>query len=503
MDEDQSLTTHKQCVACKEEILMEALVCPKCRSKQKPPKWEKILISIKWIGGITALISLIIGVRQVSGIVKDWKERDESVRQIVTASKMLVEMKDYQAAWQLSKNATKLAPSSKDAFIQHVDVAMSFIRNIRAQKGDRTYTEIIDPLIMTLSQAAGDENNDRSAAALAHIGWANFWRLKDKKADYEVEEYLLKALEYSPENTYGNLFRGLWLLDIQYEGEYMRFKDDKDKLTDAMSHFRKALEVGENPTFVNELIISSLTGTSVYGADVEAIKIANEWRIQDVVPVEESERKSTFNRLLGEFKYLYRNQLSEGSFLPRLNSELSNQEIIDTYLWVLEGSENDTYINAKFLNLGLISEAGNDLKGAFYYNIKALNIHEEFYRNYGSYAANALCRLVVKCLEDKSKESDIPITDVIEIHVVESDQLPFGFKIGIMGSVMSVFKVSNGLAIRSGFEVGDLLLMVDNEPLKDESMFYRIMRDLISGNRPYANLLILREGKLLKYRFKI
>ena len=63
MDQDQ-----KHCAACQEIIMEGALVCPKCRSPQQPQRWGTFFSVLKWIGGFTAIISVIIGVKQISGI---------------------------------------------------------------------------------------------------------------------------------------------------------------------------------------------------------------------------------------------------------------------------------------------------------------------------------------------------------------------------------------------------------------------------------------------------
>ena len=490
MGEQNSSPIQKQCIACRESIVADALICPKCRSPQKPQRWANTLSILKWIGGLTAIISLVIGVKQVSGIVKEWKERDKAVNQIVVASKMLVEMRDYQAAWEISKKATIVAPSSKKAFDQQVDVGLAWIRDIHRQKGKKTYSEIIDPLILTLSQGAGDANPNRAATVLAHIGWANFWRLRDEKAKYEIETYFSHAIKHNPEDTYANLFKGYWLLNIHYKGK--RKKDGKSRLSDAMAHFSKAVKTNKNTHFVNEWMISALTGSNVPGADVEAIKIANEWRKQNIVSFEQY--KSTPYWLLEEFEYLYRQQLSKGTFLPRLMSELSVQEIKDTYLWLLNQNERKDWDIPKIFYLGLMSEAGGDLKSA-YDNYVEVFTDEEFLRNYGSYARAALCRLLVKILDNEGTTTEVQIPNTVEKTIVFDDQYRFETDRNLF-----ITKLSGGASNDDGLMIGDNLLMIDKEPIVSFPKIDQIRQDVLSGKRAYADLLILRESKLIYYR---
>ena len=143
MAEQDSSSIRIPCIACRENILPDALICPKCRSRQNPQRLATLLSFVKWIGGVTAVISLIIGVKQISGIVKDWKERDDAVRQIIVASNLLVETRDYQLSWKIAKKAITIAPGSQKAFNQQVDIAMAWLRDIWRHKNKKTFSEIL------------------------------------------------------------------------------------------------------------------------------------------------------------------------------------------------------------------------------------------------------------------------------------------------------------------------------------------------------------------------
>ncbi len=118
MNEKDSTQIQKRCIACREKIAAGASICPKCRSTQKIQWWSNLLAAFKWIGGFTALISLIIGVKQVGSILTQWKETDKTIKDIVTSSEMLVEMKDYQTAWKINQKATSIDAGSNIVFNQ-------------------------------------------------------------------------------------------------------------------------------------------------------------------------------------------------------------------------------------------------------------------------------------------------------------------------------------------------------------------------------------------------
>ena len=501
MIEQDSSPIHKQCIACRENILPDALICPKCRSHQKPRRWITLLLVVKWIGGVTAVISLIIGVKQISGIVKDWKDRDKAVHQIIVSSTMLVNMRDYQAAWQIAKKATALAPSSQKAFDQQVDVALAWLKDIWVQKEEKTYSEIIDPLILTLSQGAGDDNPNRAAKILSHIGWANALRLKDKKVHYEVERYLIQALKYNPESTYANLFRGYWLLS-----KYNKNEDNKNKLSDSMAHFAKALNNGENSHFVNKWYVYALTGSYVIGADVEAFKIANAWRKQKHVPVEQSDIKNVLGTLHWDF-YSLNDQLPEKGFPRRLIKELSFQDIRDTYLWLLSEGESDRRVSQdlrSIMNLGHIAEAADELETAYDYYVELLNKAKGSSSGYQETVGICLCRILTKCLEKGVTLPGVQSPDTFASTIVLNGQEKFGFTLhSTVGN--DITELYEGPAKKGGLIIGDILLKIDNDPLEGMGRYRyakldQIRQDIISGKIPYADLFILREKKIICYR---
>ena len=474
-----------------------ALVCPKCRSPQQPQRWGTFFSVLKWIGGFTAIISLIIGVKQISGIVQEWQERDESVNQIVTASRMLMDMKDYRAAWEIVQKATTIAPSSQKAFDQQVDVAMAWLRDLWVQKGEKSYSEIIDPLILTLSQGAGDENPKRSAEVLAHIGWANYWRDKDKKAHYEIDGYFTRALEYNPDDTYANLFRGFWLLQ-----KYGKNENEKNLLADAMTHFSKAHASDVNPYFVNEWVIRALTQSSVTGADVEVIKIANAWRKQKEVQLETSEREAVLYEMLDEFDATFRSQLSDGSFLPRLISALSVQVIRDTYLWLFNQVENKRshWDLAKTFHLGLMSEAEGKYNSAHANYIELLDEVRGTVSGYRRQARIALHRVMLKCMQNEAPACEGLIPGTITNTIFLNGQTMLGIDLEHTG--MHLKKIIDGPAKQGGLLLGDIFLMIDNAPLLDSDQLDSPKKEIISGTRTSFDLLILRERNILKYRIE-
>ena len=75
----------KACIACFEAIHAEARLCPHCRSPQKVRKWQAAGSFLKWVGGITAVISLVIGTYRINELYQSWRERAETVQEFLRA----------------------------------------------------------------------------------------------------------------------------------------------------------------------------------------------------------------------------------------------------------------------------------------------------------------------------------------------------------------------------------------------------------------------------------
>ena len=147
------------------------------------------------------------------------------------------------------------------------------------------------------------------------------------------------------------------------KNKYNRNKENKDKLSDAMDHFAKALKTGEDSPFVNKWYLYALADSTVIGADVEAFKIANEWRKQKHIPLAQSEIQGVLGKLHWDF-YSLDHRLPESGFPHRLIMKVPFQDIRDTYLWLLKTGRSDERVSQdlrSIKNLGHLAEAAGEL----------------------------------------------------------------------------------------------------------------------------------------------
>lgn len=494
MDEQDSTPTKKKCIACREIIAVDASICPKCRSSQRILWQTKLITVFKWIGGFTALISLIIGVIQVSEILIQWKRTDKTVEEMVSSSKLLLEMNDYPAAWKIIQKATSIDPGSPDAFYQQINIAMNWIRNIWLQENMKEYVPKIEPLILTLSQGVGIKDPKRSASIFAHIGWANILRLKSGRGKYEIDSYLERALNLNPNDVYALMFKGYWLLMKD------TVNDNNDPVSEAIELFNKALKTNKNDQFVRDWSIIALTESNIRNTDLEAFILVNNWRKEGLNPGAYLFKKYIVNKLLN-----FDLNLSERSFIKRIMQKLPVDDIRDTYLWIVNEnlSQLQNLTRKTKLNLGILYEANGDLIPAFKYYASA---------SYSDYPTG--CRdcprfkleRITKELLDTNKDNFLKLfpkkcegtltlsIDTDERKILSSNGITIYYD-----SVFAVYDLRDGPAKNTGFMIGDIILLVDNI-LLDQSNYNKILQDVFLGNKLYSTIFVIRQDNFLCYR---
>ncbi|MCP4673656.1 MAG: hypothetical protein GY857_20405, partial [Desulfobacula sp.] len=265
-------------------------------------------------------------------------------------------------------------------------------------------------------------------------------------------------------------------------------------------HFSKALKTGENPYFVNKWCIIALRRSNVDGAGEEAVKIVNEWRKQKKIPLEPSQQKSILGIVLEQFsRYDYKSP--EKTFLPRLITLLPAREIKETYLWLIEQSGRQENERLILYRLGLISEVDGDFQTAFNHYIEIIERLKTSNRgHYPLLGKKALCRLLTKGLKKEVIFSNVQIMDIPKNIIALGDTIEMGMTFARNNS-LSIGSINEGSAKKGGLMIGDNFLMIDNVLFESRYKFNKILKDIVSENRSYADLFLLRDGKIISYRF--
>lgn len=212
----------------------------------------------KWVGAITAVLSLLFGVQKLVQTVAENNDRQRQIEELSEVARTQQQAGDYAGAWGSLESALKSAESGGtlarmigqlDAKTLEVrsareDLAMEWLRNIRVS-GGQTFSDIVAKLLPSLSQGAASAQGARKADLLAHTGWAYFLRNRDSGGDTDPQRLYERALQADPSNPYAHAFSGHWLLWSRGSAET------------AQQHFAAALASGREKPFVRTMQLAA------------------------------------------------------------------------------------------------------------------------------------------------------------------------------------------------------------------------------------------------------
>lgn len=234
---------------------------------------EKVL---KWVGAITAVLSLLFGVQKLVQTVAENNDRERQIAELTQVASTQRQAGDYAAAWDSLAAAQKSAESGGalarmigrlDAKTLEVrtareDLAMEWLRNIRVRSG-QTFSDIVAKVLPALSQGEASAQGARKADLLAHTGWAYFLRRRDGNSDSDPQRLYDAALQADPANPYAHAFAGHWTLWR------------RGSIETAQQHFTAALASGREKAFVRDLQLAALRNRGPDG-DVPYVTVVAE-----------------------------------------------------------------------------------------------------------------------------------------------------------------------------------------------------------------------------------
>jgi len=330
---------HKPCIACREPIRTQASICPHCGSPQSKGRWKFLGTALKWIGAVTALISLVAGSFQLNGLLQSSRERAESVGKLVRAADMQIEYNDLDSAQQLVEQALALEPGSRAAGERQVTVAMLLLR--RGFNYDRKgYREKIDSLLPVLYRGAVDADPVRAADSLAHIGLANRIRQYNQNKYFPVKEYFARAVALDNNNVFAHVF---WAESCLADGYRL---DCSNNLETAEQHFSLAMQDGRQQDYVRRQRFDLLRGTSVEGADILLIgDMITAWR--NKIPLDDKQQAMILHDVSGFFSPDERSVNKLRGLLQRFQPA----EVLGMLEWAGEGRKGEQNENVPLLAL--------------------------------------------------------------------------------------------------------------------------------------------------------
>ena len=249
---------------------------------------------LKWVGVVTALLSLLLLLNQASKVFAELRDRQRQVGELQAIADRQQRAGAYQDAWASLERAAvtaerggylarlaNLEADRQGVWSAQQDLAMAWIERASAAGGAR-FSDTVDPLLPTLTAGAATAAGRRKADLLAHVGWAHFLKSRDGGADaQDPEPFYREALDVDPSNPYAHAHWGHWLA-------WKRRPVDE-----ATAHFDAGLASGRARPYVRSVQLAALQlgGT---GAGQAAFLAAVADMVRNQEPVAPAVRDATY-----------------------------------------------------------------------------------------------------------------------------------------------------------------------------------------------------------------
>jgi len=241
---------------------------------------------VKWIGAATAVISLILGARQLITVATDRAQRNRESAEFTALARQQAGRNEFAEAWRsLDRAEERSRTEATDA--ARLDLAFRWLEEGRPGP-DQPFSRITDAVVPALDRALLDPQNPRRADTLAHLGWATFLKWRETGSGDPASLYK-QALVIDPQNVFANTMLGHWLV---WTG---------GPLTAARPYFDAAVSSGKERPFVRTYQLAAARNRSDDAGDAELVRIVNSMRQQNETPDERSARAAyaVFERRYG------------------------------------------------------------------------------------------------------------------------------------------------------------------------------------------------------------
>jgi hypothetical protein len=204
---------------------------------------------------------------------------DPRVATLIQAAELQLGARDYAGAWKTIGEAVGLAPNSREARNEQVEIALAWVRDMRVTL-PATFTETVQPLVQCLYSALPQEKGMRAADIHAHIGWANALKWKEGVRGQKIEEEYAEAVKLDSTNPFAHAMWGHWLA-TQWK-----------PLEEITNHFNLARQSGRATEFVVYLEIYALGwDRDDLERAREMVRLADEMRRKRIEIAEEARNK--------------------------------------------------------------------------------------------------------------------------------------------------------------------------------------------------------------------
>jgi len=269
---------------------------------------------------LLVLVALLLAGGAWQGISLNFERREQTrqVTALLAQGQLQADSGNYAGAWNLLEQAGALHPASPEVIDAQERLAMDWLDNARGSQLTGSLKDIAEKVSPVLSRGAVAGKGERSADLLAHMGWGDFFRLREGVGGLDPTQQYRRAIEIDPGNVFAHT---MWGFEILRKG---------GPLADANRHFAIALESKRKREYVRHMQISALLWAHDPELEGEVIRVANEMRTAgEKMPAGTPDRSDTW-RLWD----VYYSRLIFNHDKPQFLSALSPAEHLATFRWL-------------------------------------------------------------------------------------------------------------------------------------------------------------------------
>jgi hypothetical protein len=270
------------------------------------------------IGIASGLIGYLTTGAQFFSDIEEYFQGRSELHSLIAAADDRLAQADYEAAWRANAKARQVAPRNAAAGGQQARIAMKWLENVHLSSsgGPQHFSDVVDPLKAALVERLAGTHGREKADVHAHIGWANFLRYRDGGPKSDIGEEFDAAIREDPDNLYGHVMRGFWIL---WEG---------GPIDKARGDLDLALRSSTDPAFSDGLITAGLTNITSDDFMAAAIEYADKIRIAG---------RSIDERTKGRLIWYYTICLHDRNRLATIGRTLPPAEQILLLDWIRRG----------------------------------------------------------------------------------------------------------------------------------------------------------------------
>lgn len=261
---------------------------------QKPSERNLLNTPLKWVGAVTAIVSLILGLNQVTRLFSELGERQRQVAELKEVSEQQQRAGDFPGAWAsltqavaiadqggyLAKVTGRLSAERTGLRESQEDVAMAWLEQASAPAGKK-FSDVVDPLLPVVARGIATATGQRKADLLAHAGWAYFLKSRDGAEGTEPHALYQQAIEADASNPYAHANWGHWIVWT------------RGPLEEATAHFASALASGRHRPYVRRMQLAAMRLNSAPATSAEYLRAVSDM-VKNQEPVDPAVRRDLY-----------------------------------------------------------------------------------------------------------------------------------------------------------------------------------------------------------------